>query len=327
MGCHYPIVMDVIVLAGGFGSRLRPWTEEIPKPLLPILDKTMIEHVVEILPKHMIKKLIIAAGYGIDKMRSHFSTMDLPYEVVIVEEVEPLGTGGAIANCKEYLSGETFCVINGDLITSLKLENMLDFHNINGGVATISLWEVEDPSRFGVADYNSDSGKILRFQEKPPIEEAFSNLINAGTYILEPEIFKLMPDGAHSIERDVYEPLASTRGLNGFPFSGWFVDAGTPVSFIEANQVCISNEAFSSGSKIKDSWFGEDSNCEGKVVSSSIGRGVQIGNKASVKNSVILEDVIIEDGCQIDGCLIGKSAIISKDTRKTNEIINHFSKI
>ena len=99
------------------------------------------------------------------------------------------------------------------------------------------------------------------------------------------------------------------------------------VSFIEANQVCISNEAFSSGSKIKDSWFGEDSNCEGKVVSSSIGRGVQIGNKASVKNSVILEDVIIEDGCQIDGCLIGKSAIITKDTRKTNEIINHFSKI
>ncbi len=73
MGCHYPVVMDVIVLAGGFGSRLRPWTEEIPKPLLPILDKTMIEHVVEILPKHMIKKLIIAAGYGIDKMRSHFS--------------------------------------------------------------------------------------------------------------------------------------------------------------------------------------------------------------------------------------------------------------
>ena len=327
MGCHYRIVMDVIVLAGGFGSRLRPWTEEIPKPLLPILDKTMIEHVVEILPKHMIQKLIIAAGYGIDKMRSHFSTMDLPYKVEIVEESEPLGTGGAIANCKDYLSGETFCVINGDLITSLKLENMLDFHNSNGGIATISLWEVEDPSRFGVADYNSDSGKILRFQEKPPIEDAFSNLINAGTYILEPQIFNLMPYGAHSIERDVYEPLASTRALNGFPFSGWFVDAGTHASFIEASQVCISKESFSSGSKIQDSWFGEDSKSQGNVISSSIGERVRIGKKASVKNSVILQDAIIEAGCQIEGCLVGKNAIITKDTKKTNEIIDHFSKI
>ncbi len=327
MGSHFRIVMDVIVLAGGFGSRLMPWTKEIPKPLLPILDKTMIEHVVEILPKNMIERLVIAAGYGIEKMRRHFSTIDLPYDVEIVEEFDPLGTGGAIANCKDYLSGGTFCVINGDLITSLRLEKMLDFHNSNGGIATISLWEVEDPSRFGVADYNSDSGKILRFQEKPPIEEAFSNLINAGTYILEPEIFKLMPKGAHSIERDVYEPLASTGGLNGFPFSGWFVDAGTPTSFIEASQVCISEESFSSGSKMKNSWFGENSNIQGNVEFSAIGKGVMIDKGASVKNSVILQDAIIEAGCNIEGCLIGMNTIITKGTVISNEIIDHFSKI
>ena len=116
------------------------------------------------------------------------------YEVVIVEEKEPLGTGGAIANTKDYLSGGPFCVINGDLITSLRVEDMMEFHKAKGGIATISLWEVEDPSRFGVADYIQRAGKIMRFQEKPPIEEAYSNLINAGTYILEPEIFKLMPD-------------------------------------------------------------------------------------------------------------------------------------
>jgi len=323
MGCQYRSIMDVIVLAGGFGTRLRPWTKEIPKPLLPILDKTMIEHVVEILPEGMINKLVIAAGYGIDKMRDHFSNMDLPYEVEIVEEIEPLGTGGAIANCRDYLSGGTFCVINGDLITSLKLDKMLDFHKSNGGIATISLWEVEDPSRFGVADYNTASGKILRFQEKPSIEEAFSNLINAGTYILEPEIFKLMPDGAHSIERDVYEPLATTSGLNGFPFEGWFVDAGTPVSFIEASQVCISEGKFSSGSTMEDSWFGENSKNEGRVISSSIGEGVKIGPESIIKNSVILRGSVIGAGCHIEDCLIGRDVIISEGTIKTGEIINH----
>ena len=227
--------MDVIVLAGGFGTRLRPWTESVPKPLLPILDKTMIEHVVGIIPESQVDRILIASGYGVDKMRDHFSKVSLPYEIEIIEETEPLGTGGAIANCREQLSGGTFCVINGDLITSLRVEEMLEFHRSNGGIATISLWEVEDPSRFGVADYRKESGKIMRFQEKPSIEEAFSNLINAGAYILEPEIFNLMPDGAHSIERDVYEDLAATGGLNGFPFEGWFVDAGTPKSFIEAS--------------------------------------------------------------------------------------------
>ena len=120
--------MDVIVLAGGFGTRLRPWTESIPKPLLPILDKTMIEHVVGIIPESQVNRILIAAGYGVEKMRDHFSRVKLPYEVEIIEETEPLGTGGAIVNCREHLSGGTFCVINSDLITSLRVEEMLEFH-------------------------------------------------------------------------------------------------------------------------------------------------------------------------------------------------------
>ena len=251
--------MDVIVLAGGFGTRLLPWTESIPKPLLPILDKSMIEHVLDVLPNSQVDRVLIAAGYGVEQMREHFDKIPLPYEVIIVEETEPLGTGGAIANCRQYLSDGTFCVINGDLITGLKVEEMLKFHKDNGGIATISLWEVEDPSRFGVADYTQSTGKIMRFQEKPPIEEAFSNLINAGTYLLEHDIFDLMPEGTHSIERDVYEKISSTGVLNGFPFQGTFVDAGTPASFVEASQACISSNRFSSGSVQGDSWFGDGS--------------------------------------------------------------------
>ena len=319
----YGMAMDVIVLAGGFGTRLRPWTEKIPKPLLPILDKTMIEHVVDVLPESQVDRLLIAAGYGIERMRDHFENVPFPYEVVIVEEKEPLGTGGAIANCKDYLSGGSFCVINGDLITSLGVEDMLEFHKAKGGIATISLWEVEDPSRFGVADYVQETGKIMRFQEKPPIEEAYSNLINAGTYILEPDIFKLMPDGPHSLERDVYEALSLTGGLNGYPFKGWFVDAGTPVSFVEATQVCIAMGKFSSGFVENGSWFGMDVSNSGKVHASSMGPGVTIGEGAIIRDSVILEGSEIGSNCSLEGCLIGAGVKIPSETALIGKIVNH----
>ncbi len=315
--------MDVVVLAGGFGTRLRPWTEETPKPLLPILDKSMIEHVVDVLPESHVDRVLIAAGFGIEKMESHFEDVDLPYEVRIVEEKEPLGTGGAIANCIGELTGGTFCVINGDLITSLKVEEMLEFHRTNGGIATISLWEVEDPSRFGVADFRAETGKIMRFQEKPPIEEAFSNLINAGTYILEPEIFNLMPQGAHSIERDVYESLSEIGGLNGFPFEGWFVDAGTPESFIEATQQCITSRKNVSGSIEGDSWFGEGAESHGQVLSSSIGAGAIIGKGSKIRGSVILDSAKIGQNCIIEGCLIGRGASIPEGSVLRSQIINH----
>ncbi|MDP6986079.1 MAG: NDP-sugar synthase [Candidatus Thalassarchaeaceae archaeon] len=324
-GPHAGSGMDVVVLAGGFGTRLKPWTDSSPKPLLPILDRSMIEHVVDVLPEALVDRVLIAAGYGIGKMREHFEGIDLPYEVLIIEETEPLGTGGAIANCREHLSGGAFCVINGDLMTSLRVEEMLDFHQSNGGIATISLWEVEDPSRFGVADYKQGTGKIMRFQEKPSVEEAFSNLINAGTYILEPEIFKLMPGGAHSIERDVYEDLAATGGLNGFPFEGWFVDAGTPSSFVEASQVCISGGRFYTGSIEGDSWFGEGSTNRGEVFASSIGPGASVGEGSIIRDSVILEGAEIGPGCNIEGCLIGMRAFIAEGSALNGQIVDHGS--
>lgn len=313
------------MLAGGFGTRLRPWTETIPKPLLPILDKSMIEHVLDVLPESQVDKVLIAAGYGVEQMRKHFEEISLPYEVVIVEETEPLGTGGAIANCREHLSGGTFCVINGDLITSLKVEEMLEFHKQNGGIATISLWEVEDPSRFGVADYKEDTGKIMRFQEKPAIEDAYSNLINAGTYILEQEIFDFMPDEAHSIERDIYEKIAETGALNGFPFEGMFVDAGTPTSFVEASQACINSGRFAIGQVSGDSWIGNGCENFGEVIGSSLGSNVTVGEGSSIHNSVILEGAIIGSNCQLHGCLIGKGAEVNNGSNLNSEIVGHGS--
>jgi len=287
----------------------------------------MIEHVLDVLPESQVDKVLIAAGYGVEQIREHFEKIPLPYEVVIVEETEPLGTGGAIANCREHLSGGTFCVINGDLITSLKVEEMLEFHKQNGGIATISLWEVEDPSRFGVADYKEDTGKIMRFQEKPAIEDAYSNLINAGTYILEQEIFDFMPDEAHSIERDIYEKIAETGALNGFPFEGMFVDAGTPPSFVEASQACINSGRFATGQVTGDSWIGDGCVNFGEAMGSSLGSNVTIGEGSSIHNSVILEGAIIGSNCQLHGCLIGKGAEVNDGSNLNRKIVGHGSRV
>ena len=315
--------MQIIALAGGFGTRLRPWTNHLAKPLLPLLDKTLLEQVVHSLPDDMIDEVIIAAGYGIEQMRNYFSEREYPFKITIVEEKEPLGTGGAIANCRSHLTG-TFAVMNADLISSLKLDEMLKFHKSQGGIATISLWEVEDPTRFGIAELDS-GGNILRFKEKPTIEEAFSRLINAGAYILEPEIFDYMPDGPHSIERDVYSKIAPLKLLNGFPFEGYFVDAGTPSSWLEAMRVSIVNNRWVSGNMSNSSWFAdmdEDLSSECKVVNSAIGKGVSFGKGVEIKDTYIMDGAKIGSNSSISGCLIGKGAEIGEGVNLTNAIVD-----
>jgi len=286
----------------------------------------MIEHVVSILPVGMVDKVLIAAGFGIEQMRDHFAALDLPYEVVIVEETEPLGTGGAIANCREYLGGGTCCVINGDLLTSLRVDDMLAAHKEAGTLASISLWEVEDPSRFGVADFDSESTLIRRFQEKPPREEAYSNLINAGTYLLEPEVFDRMPEGAFSMERVVFPVLAEDGELSGFPFEGHFVDAGTPQSYIEAVQTSIQNQAWIGGKHVEEnSWFGEGTArpFTSLISNSAIGNYCKISESCLIVSSALLNSVSVETGSEISGCMVGRNAQIGIDCNLQNVVIDH----
>ena len=321
--------MQVIVLAGGFGTRLRPWTNHVAKPLLPMLDKTLLERVVEALPESLVDEVILAAGYKIEEMRTHFASIDLPYRVTIVEETEPLGTGGAIANCRSHLRNETFCVMNGDLLSSVPVEEMLRFHHSQGGLATISMWEVEDPSRFGVCGFRED-GKIYTFQEKPPPEEAVSNMINAGCYILEPEIFERMPEGRHSMERDVYTPIAAEGLLNGFAFTGHFVDAGTPPSWLEGMQVCLVGERWSSGGKGGtgySSWLGGGVIDGGEILHSSVGCDSEICSGATVTNSALLDGVFVGECSSVLNCLIGRGSHIGAGADLVGVVVDYGAEV
>ena len=125
--------MQVVVLAGGIGSRLRPWTNAIPKPLLPMLDLTLLERVVEAVPTDLVDEVIVAGGYKVDQIESYFKKKEVDFDVRIVPEDEPLGTGGALGNCRDVVSG-TFACFNGDIVSSLRIEPMLDLHRKNGGV-------------------------------------------------------------------------------------------------------------------------------------------------------------------------------------------------
>ena len=315
--------MQVVVLAGGVGSRLRPWTQSIPKPLLPMLDLTLLERVVEAIPTDMIDEVIVAGGYKVDMIEAYFKTKDIDFDVRIVPEDEPLGTGGALGNCRDVVSG-TFACFNGDIVSSLSIEPMLELHRNNGGIGTLALWEVEDPTRFGIVGVN-DEHRIERFMEKPKPEQVFSNLINAGSYIFEDDVFDWMPHGRHSIERDVFPKLAEANLLNGKQFEGYFIDAGTPTAWMEGVQRCIREERFNTGHAVDGTWYAKRSDYPAATIRGSMIEADVFIEQASIESSTLLAHTKVGLNAQISNSLVGRSATIGRDVILDGVVVDHDS--
>mgnify|MGYP001280446442 FL=1 len=278
--------MEAIILVGGLGTRLRPLTKTIPKPLLPLANVPMVERMVRNLPDDF-DTAILAVSYGLEQMLEHFKKTNVGRKIIIVPEETPLGTGGAMRNCFKYLTGTT-AVFNGDVVSSIDLEKMLKYHYSKSAKGTLALWEVDNPNRFGVVKYVN--GEILEFQEKPQKGEEVSNLINAGTYILEPEIIEMIPKGEKiSIERDIYPKIVG-NGLYGMPFHGFFIDAGTPESYLEANFKLLKPN--------------------GQEINPKIRKNVQVDVNVNISNSIIGPNVIIGENSVIEKCVISDSVIL-----------------
>jgi len=315
--------MQVVVLAGGVGSRLRPWTNSIPKPLLPMLDRTLLEQVIYSVPTELVDEVIVAGGYKVEMIKSYFDSIDCDFDVTIVNETEPLGTGGALGNCRDVVSG-TFACFNGDIISSLDVGELLALHKSNGGIGSLGLWQVDDPTRFGIVGLDNKN-KITKFKEKPKPTEVFSNLINAGSYIFEQDIFDFMPHGKHSLERDVFPKLAEHQQLNGMQFTGYFIDAGTRQSWSNAVVRCIKESRFTDGTNQNDSWFSKMANYPaGDVSESMIEAHVVIGD-SSITQSTILSKSTIGNGCTISGSLIGEKCQIGDNCTLKNVIVSQDS--
>ena len=317
--------MQVVVLAGGFGTRLRPWTYEIPKPILPMLDKTLLEHVVEVVPSDKVDEVVVAGGYKVDDIESYFRKADVSYDVRIVRETEPLGTGGALGNCRDVVSGQFVC-LNGDIVSSLDMQVGLDLHQKNGGIGTLALWEVEDPTRFGIVGLD-DEQRITQFKEKPAPEEVFSNLINAGSYLFEEDIFDYIPLGRSSLEREVFPVLAEEQKLNGFSFDGYFIDAGTPKSWSLGVEASIAHQRWKGGKRIDSNWHADDSvsiQGDSNVENSMLSTGAAIMSAQLFKCS-LLSNVQVGTNSKLNETLVGRNSTIGKNCTLDNVVVDHDS--
>ena len=220
LGTNIP--SKAVLLVGGRGTRLRPLTDKTPKALLEVQGKTITEHLFDLLKKYGIRECILCVGYLKDRIKEHFGDgsrfgMSINY----VEEDEPLGTAGPLKLAKKYLN-DSFIVSNGDELKNINIPRMFRLHKRKNALATIALTTVDEPSHYGVA--RLDGSRIIEFVEKPVNPP--SNLINAGFYILEPEVIDTIPDGFAMLERDVFPKLAQLGRLRGFPFAGQWFDIG-----------------------------------------------------------------------------------------------------
>ena len=229
------MTLPAVILVGGQGTRLRPLTDATRKDMLTLVDRPLLAYTFEHLARHGVERGIVSCGHLPDQIRATFGDRHGALALEYVVEDEPLGTGGAIGFAGRDLEG-SFFALNGDSLREADLHGMVDFHRQTGAKATILLTPVADPSRYGLVRLAGD-GRVESFLEKPRPEEIDTDLINAGLYVLEPEVLDLVPPGGPvSIERDVFPKLAAEGSVYGLALAGYWLDVGTPDSYLQAHR-------------------------------------------------------------------------------------------
>jgi mannose-1-phosphate guanylyltransferase len=328
--------MKAVVLAGGFGTRLRPLSCTRPKHLFPIGNKPQLDWTIEKLAKGGTKEVILAVNYMADVYVKHYRKPKQKPKITFSRDIltsgthilfqRPLGTGGPIKNAEKLIGRrEPFLVLNGDILTNIDYAELMKKHRTNNkATATIALYRIEDSSRYGVAELDKDN-RVLKFIEKPTREKAPSNLINAGIYVLEPEIFDYIPSGRSvSIEREIFPKLAEERKLYGYPFKGLWIDIGEPEDYLKASKLWLDHE-------IKKNQIGKGVRIEDDVEiknPSTVNNGTIIGEKSKIGPYVTLGDhVTVGRGVHIENSIIFPRAIISDFTSIRSAIIGEAAMI
>ena len=316
--------MLAVVLVGGFGTRLRPLTYDVPKPMLPVGRRPMIVGLVERLGRAGITDVVLALGFKPEPFAAAFTDGRCgDVRVHYAVEPEPLDTGGAIAFAARQIGvDDTFVVLNGDIITELDTAALLSEHRSVGASATLHLTPVEDPSAFGVAELD-ERGVIRRFVEKPAPGESDSNLINAGTYVFEPSVLDLVPEGARcSVERDVFPRLVADGALAGMATHDYWIDAGRPELYLQANLDLITGgraesvDPIAAGASVDPTARLEGSLVDDDVVvagdavveSSLLLPGARVGRGAHLRSSIVAGDV--GDAAMVDRSVIGDTYVV-----------------
>ena len=329
--------MQALILAGGEGTRLRPLTSTVPKPVVPLVDRPFLVYMIEWLRGHGVDDVILACGFMADRVRSVLGDGSaLGVRLRYIDEPRPLGTGGALKHAEELLD-ERFFMLNGDILTDMDLTAQLRQHEESGARATLALMAVDDPSAYGLVRLD-DSLAVREFVEKPSPDEAGTCLINAGAYILQRDVLDGMaPAGTKiSIEREVFPALVA-NGLFGYAASGYWMDIGTPERYLQATFEILEGDVHTevgravaaAGGVLRHGGNGAGvvhgpalvgSECElhdqAHVGARTVlGSGVKVGSGAHIDNSVVLDGTTVGAGTRISGSIVGPEVTIGEHCR------------
>jgi mannose-1-phosphate guanylyltransferase len=314
--------MKAVVLVGGEGTRLRPITETIPKPLVPLMDRASLDHVLDHLARHGVHEVVLSSSYLEEPFHAFIQGRHGDPAIAWITETEPLGTGGAIVNALERLDGdETFLALNGDILTDLDLTAMVARHRERGADATIALTHVEDARPFGLVPTGAD-GRVIEFREKP--SELVPGDINAGTYVLEAAALEGWPRGENaSIERDIFPRLiADGRSVFGFVSDAYWLDLGTPEQYLQAHVDLIDGRV--RGHPVYAGPFVQTDDVDpraevGRHV--ALGPGVAVGAAADVRDSVLLEAASVGEDAVVHRSILGPRSSVGEGARVVDSVL------
>jgi len=317
--------MKALVLAGGYATRLRPISYAIPKLLFPVLGKPMIYWTLDLLKSHGVDEVVLAVNYLADALQARvgegYRGMRIRYSL----EDQPLGTAGPIKLASHMIRlNDTFIAMNGDVISEIDLTKMLKQHQRTDASVTDALHEVDDPTRFGVVQLNPD-WRINRFVEKPSLKKAPSHMVNAGIYMIEPSVLKMIPARRMvSLEREIFPVLARRQKLGGFPFGGHWFDVGSLSDYQKANFALLKALGSKSllGRKrpkvVPPSLIGENTNVDKTACigpNAVTGKNCSIARRARVSNSILFDRVSLGDESTVSGAVIASDVSIGKGVK------------
>jgi NDP-sugar pyrophosphorylase family protein len=342
-------LLQAVILVGGEGTRLRPLTYGTPKPMVPLFGVPFLERTISRLSAAGVGEVILASGYMPEAISDHFGDGSrFGTSVKYVVETSPLGTAGALRNVASHITGRFF-VLNGDVLTSLDLRELIAFHDLHGGIGVLHSIGVEDPSAFGCIVHDA-SGLISAFIEKPPRDEAKSSDINAGTYLLEASVLDAIPIGRSvSIERETFpELIAAGEKLYTFVTTDYWLDVGRPAQYMQAHDDVLDGKlALELGASSRTAsgtmWTAGDAGLPANVRPPSflgagatiaadavvgpyavLGAGCRIGSGAEVRRSILWDGVSIGEHARVSGSILAHDVNVGRDAVvSTGAVIGH----
>jgi len=331
--------MKAVIMAGGAGTRLRPLTSNTPKPMLPVANRPMMEHILRLLKKHGFEDIVVTLAVNPQVITNYFGDgSEFGVSIAYATEETPMGTAGSVLNARDELD-ERFLVISGDVLTSTDLSKVVAFHDEKEALVTIGLKAMDNPLEFGIV-ITRDDGSIERFLEKPSWGEVFSDAVNTGVYVLEPEIFDFIGEGEVDFSGDVFPALLEAeKPMFGFEMEGYWQDVGTLDAYTGAHRDVLEGtvEVEIPGFRMEDGvWMGEgaevhpDAKVTGPAVIGDycqveagaelseytvLGTNVRVGPDATIERSVIHDNVYLASAVNLRGTVVCRASDLRQGAR------------